>query len=164
VLKFLQPGTNPSATPKTSFPPNRRFGIAAFAVLAVLLCSGATAPTGCPSGGQIGPSEGQVVGATVGIVAVIAVGVVVLVEVNHGHHTLSGCVVAGPDGLELVTSDSKRYQLEGDPASVKVGDRVKFHGSKVKKTKDSSGDRVFKVETIKKDYGPCTVSPAPATN
>lgn len=162
-MKFLQPGTNPSVPPKSSSPRNHRLGIAAFAGLAVLLCSGATAPTGCPSG-QIGPSDGEVVGAAVGIAAVIAVGVVVLVEVNHSHHTLSGCVVPGPNGLELVTSDSKRYQLEGDPSSVKAGDRVKFHGSKVKKTRDSSGDQVFKVETIKKNYGPCTVSPAPAAN
>jgi len=162
-LKFLQPGTNPSVPPKSSSPRNHRLGIAAFAGLAVLLCSGATAPTGCPSG-QIGPSDGEVVGAAVGIAAVIAVGVVVLVEVNHSHHTLSGCVVPGPNGLELVTSDSKRYQLEGDPSSVKAGDRVKFHGSKVKRTRDSSGDQVFKVETIKKNYGPCTVSLAPAAN
>ena len=161
-MKLRQPGTNPTATPKASFTRKRRFGIAAFAALAVFLCSGATAPTGCPSGGQIGPSEGEVVGAAVGIVAVIAVGVVVLVEVDHSHHTLSGCVVTGPNGLELITSDSKRYQLDGSAASVRVGDRVKFHGSKVKKTRDSSGDQVFKVEKMNKDCGPCNVSATPA--
>ncbi len=45
--------------------------------------------------------------------------------------------------------------LEGDAASVKVGDRVKLHGSKVKKTKGTVGDQVFKVEKLNRDYGPC---------
>jgi hypothetical protein len=158
-LNLFRSGARPSTALKASNPVNRRFGIAAFGGLAVLLCSGAAAPAGCPGGGQIGPSEGEVVGAAVGIAAVITVGAVVLVEVNHSHHTLSGCVVTGPNGFELVTSESKRYQLEGDAASAKIGDRVKFHGSKVKKTRDSSGDQVFKVEKLNKDYGPCTVSP-----
>ena len=94
------------------------------------------------------------------MVAVVTVAVVVVVEVNKSHHTLSGCVTSGPSGLLLQTSDAKTYALEGDAASIKVGDRIKFHGSKVKKTKDSAGDQVFKVEQIKKDYGPCPVGPA----
>lgn len=140
---------------------NYRLGVAAFAGLAVLLCSGATAPAGCgPNGssGSIGPSNGEVVGAAVGIGAAIAVVVVVLVEVDHSHHSVSGCVTTGPNGLELQTSDSKSYALAGDAASVRVGDRVKLHGSKVRKTKDSSGDQVFRVASISRDYGPCNVS------
>ncbi len=145
--------------PGKAIPISRRMGIAAFTVLGVLLCSGATAPTGCPSGsGSIGPSEGEVVGAAVGVVAAVTVVVVVLVEANKSHHTLNGCVSAGANGLELETSDAKRYTLEGDAASVKVGDHVKLRGSKVKKTKDSSGDQVFKVQKLNKDFGPC---PAP---
>jgi hypothetical protein len=137
----------------------RAFGIAALAALTALLCSGATSPTGCQSSGTIGPSKGEVIGAAVGIVAVITVAIVVVVEVNHGHHVVTGCVVTGPDGLQLRTSDAKTYTLEGDAASIKVGDRVKFHGSKVKKTKDTAGNQVFKVEKIQKDYGPCPAQP-----
>jgi len=87
------------------------------------------------------------------------VAVVVLVAVNHSHHTLNGCVVSGPNGLHLQTGDSKSYLLDGDAASIKPRDRVKIHGSKIKKTKDSTGDQVFKVEKLSKDYGPCMASP-----
>jgi hypothetical protein len=95
------------------------------------------------------------IGAAVGIGAAIAVAVVVLVEVDHSHHSLSGCVLSGPNGLELQTSDSKTYALTGDAASIRVGDRVKLKGSKVKKTKDTTGDQIFRVAAINKDYGPC---------
>jgi hypothetical protein len=70
---------------------------------------------------------------------------------------VTGCVVSGPNGPELQTGD-KRYALEGDAASIKVGDRVKIHGSRVKKTRDQTGGQVYRVEKIKKDYGPCPVS------
>jgi len=146
--------------PKAPSPARRRLGIAAFAGLTVFLCSGATSPTSCPSGGNIGPSNGEIIGVAVGAVAVVVVGVVVAVEVNKAHHTLNGCVIAGPNGLELVTSDSRRYALEGDAASIKVGDRVKIHGSRVKKTKDTKGDQVYRVEKLKKDYGPCPAATA----
>jgi hypothetical protein len=143
----------------------RRSGVAAFAALAVLLCSGATtSPTGCPGGsGSIGPSNGEVVGAAVGIAAVIAVAIIVPVEISHSHHTLKGCVFAGPNGIELQTSDNKTYSLEGDAASIKAGDMIKFHGSKVKKTKDTTGDQVFQVQKLTKDYGPCKVVAQPAS-
>lgn len=92
-------------------------------------------------------------GVAVGIGAAIAI--VTLVAVNHSHHTLKGCVLAGPNGLRLKTSDTKIYSIEGDAAGIKVGDNVKVHGSKIKKAKDADGEQVFKVEKISKDYGPC---------
>lgn len=109
-------------------------------------------------GGHIGPSGGEVAGAAVGVVAVVSV--VVAVAVSHGHHVKSGCVVAGAHGLELQTSDSKAYALEGDAANLKVGDRVKIRGSKVKKAKGATGPDVFKVEKLNKDYGTCHVERA----
>jgi hypothetical protein len=141
------PGTTPA--PKAPSPARRRFGIAAFAALTAFLCTGAT--------GSCGPSSGEIVGGVVGIAAGLGVIVVVAVEVTNGHHTISGCVVSGPNGLELQTSD-KRYALEGDASSIKVGDRVKIHGSRVKKTKDTAGDQVYRVEKLKKDYGPCPMT------
>lgn len=143
---------------------NHGFGVAAFTALAVLFCSGATtSPNGCQSSsGSIGPSNGEVVGAAVGIGAAIAVAIIVPVEISHSHHTLKGCVFAGTNGIELQTSDNKTYALEGDAASIKSGDMIKFHGSKVKKTKDTAGDQVFKVEKLTRDYGPCTISAAQA--
>ena len=162
-LKFPRLVSPSTCEPHARSRANRKFGIAAFASLSLLLCTGATAPAGCPGGGgQIGPSGGEVIGAAVGIGAAIAVTVVVLVEVDHSHHSLSGCVVSGSNGLELQTSDSKSYALAGDAASIRVGDRVKLHGSKVKKTKDTSGDQIFRVASMNKDYGPCKVNTATA--
>jgi hypothetical protein len=158
IFRRVSPPTPASNAPSRL---NRKFGIAAFGCLAVLLCSGATAPTGCTSNSSsdsIGPRQGEVIGAAVGVGAAIAVAVVVLVEVNHSHHSLSGCAISAPNGLELQTSDSKSYALVGDAASIRVGDRVKLKGSKVKKTKDTTGDQIFRVAAINKDYGPCKVN------
>ncbi len=109
-------------------------------------------------GGHIGPSGGEVAGAAIGVAAVVSV--VVALAVSHSHHVKSGCVVSGPHGLELQTSDSKAYALEGDAAHLKVGDHVKIHGSKVKKAKGATGPDVFKVEKLNKDYGTCHVGGA----
>jgi hypothetical protein len=156
----IDAGISPEPKPSASAV-GRRFGIAGFAALSILLCSGATAPISC-SAGPTGPSGGEVAGAAVGVGAVIAV--VVVVAVKSGHHSLSGCVIAGPNGPELQASDSKRYALEGDPSDIKVGDRVKIHGSRVKKTRDTTGDQVYRVEKLKKDYGPCPVSGSSASH
>lgn len=138
---------------------HRRFGITAFGLLGVMLCTGASSSTGCQgnySNDRIGPSKAEVAGAIVGVGAVIAV--VVIVAVNHDHHFLKGCVYGDAGGVKLRTGDSQIYSIEGDPTTIKVGDMIKFHGSSVKKTRDSSGDRVFRVDQIKKDYGPCHIA------
>jgi hypothetical protein len=160
-VKIARSASHHSPSPELRSTRSRRFGIAALVALGSLLCTGSTAPVQC-SGGQIGPSNGEIAGVLVGIVAV-PVAVVTVVAVEHSHHTLHGCVFSGPKGLELHTSDAKVYKLEGDAASIKVGDRVKFHGSHVKKAKhDETGDQIFKVEKLSKDYGPCPVAVANA--
>ena len=137
------------------------------AVLSVLLTSfllcGASSPDGCNTSSQsnnIGPSKGEVTAAVVGTIAVVAVGTVVLVELHKSHHTVKGCVFAGPDGIEVITDQDKprTYKLEGDISSVRAGILVRFQGDKVKKAKDSTGDQVFRVQKIKKDYGPCKIA------
>lgn len=136
----------------------RSKGVVAFAALTVFLCSGfQSSPSSCGSSnsslGSIGPSKGEVVGAIAGVGAVVAVAV--LLEVNHSHHTLKGCVVSNGSGFELRTSDSKHYQLDGDVSKIHVGDKVKIHGSRIKREKNDTGDQVFKVESLSKAYGPC---------
>jgi uncharacterized protein DUF5818 len=160
-MQITSPNSNPSCTPRRFATPGRRLGITAFAGLTVLLCSGSTAPTQCQ--GSIGPSSGEIIGAAVGVGAVIAVAIIVPVEISQSHHIVTGCVMTSANGLELQTSGGKTYALEGDAASIKVGDRVKVHGSKIKKTKDSTGPGVFRVEKLNRDYGPCPTGIAPAT-
>ena len=116
-----------------------------------LVCSGATS---C--------SRTQIVLSSAAIAAVVAgTAVGVTYAVKHHNHTLQGCVSSDANGLKLRTSDAKIYTLKGETASIKVGDNVKFHGSKMKKAKgDSAGDQVFEVQKISKDYGPCSVNAA----
>lgn len=160
IVRISRPPAAELPVPSTPPTSNRTRGIIALVALAGLLCSGASSPAGCQES-SIGPTRGQVVGASVGIGAVLAAVVLVSVGVHNSHHTLNGCVLSGPNGLELRTSDSKTYSLDGSAAAIKSGDHVKLHGSKVKKTKDHTGDQVFRVERLTKNYGPCSVS---ATN
>jgi len=139
--------------------------------LAFLVCCVAVGPTGCTNGLQnknvsFGPSGAQVAAAAIGVGAAVVV-TVVLVN-HHSHHTVKGCVSSGQDGLQVQTQgDMKIYALAGNTANIKVGDLVKFHGTKVRKVKDSAGNRTFTVEKISRDYGPCKLNseqPANALN
>jgi hypothetical protein len=131
-------------------------GITAFFAGAAMLCATASLPASGQSGGRIGPSGGEVAGAAIGIGAAIAVAIIL--PINHSHHIVTGCVASSASGLELQTSDGKTYALEGDAATIKVGDKVKLHGAKIKKTKDSTGPGVFRVEKLTRDYGPCPIT------
>jgi hypothetical protein len=102
-----------------------------------------------------------VIGVGVAAAAVITIGTVVLVHNHNSHHTIKGCVVSGPEGIQIQSgsgSDMKTYTLAGDP-NIKVGDLVKVHGDKVKKVKNSTDPQTFTVEKLNKDYGPCKTTP-----
>jgi hypothetical protein len=75
--------------------------------------------------------------------------------IHHEHHFLKGCIAGGPNGTELQTSDAKLYRLEGDSLLIPAGHRVRLHGSR-KKARD--GHPVFRVNGLKRDYGPCQAS------
>lgn len=136
------------------------------AVLAIALLFGSGRPSAAqnpwtfPSGciGYCGNGIAIGIGVVAGVVATTGI----LIAVNHGHHFLKGCVSNGPNGLELQTSDSKIYVLEGDPSNVKAGELVRVHGSRHKTGKSFKNNQVFKVDQLKKDYGACQVAPAPA--
>jgi hypothetical protein len=143
---------------KRGKPMQRRKGFIAFAALsALLLCGAGSTPKGCNDPNfNVGVSQGQIVGAAVGVGAVIAVGTIVIVEVHKSHHTVKGCVTAGPDGIQLHTEDGRKvYALTGVTTSVQVGDIVKLHGNKEKHQKDAAGDQDFMIQKMSRDYGPC---------
>jgi hypothetical protein len=144
---------------------NRRVGVVSSIVLSTLLLSGATTQS-CNNSNtnneSIGPSKGEVIGVAVGVVAVIALGTVVLIEVHNAHHTIKGCVLGGPAGLQVEDMDNQKiYDVTGVTANVKVGDKVRLHGNKEKKVKGAT-TQTFVIEKLNKDYGPCKVSPAAA--
>jgi hypothetical protein len=138
--------------------------------LASLVCCVSVGSTGCTNGlnnknFSFGPSVGQITAAAIGIGAAVAVTTVVLIEVHRSHHTVKGCVSSGQNGLQVQTQDDmKTYALAGNTANIKVGDLVRFHGTKAKKVKGSAGDRTFTVEKISKDYGPCKLISGPPAN
>ncbi len=139
---------------------NRKFGFIAIAALAPFFLCGATSPTGCQQQSQ--PSNDGIYATAAAVAGGIVLGAVILVEVNKSHHTVKGCVSAGPNGLLVRNeSDNQNYALVGVTVNTKVGDRVRLHGAKDKKSKDSAGDRTFVVEKMTRDYGPCTVGMRP---
>ena len=129
--------------------------------LASLVCCVSVGPTACTNGvgqssiGSFGPTGGQITAAAIGVGAVV-VGTVVLIEVHHSHHTVKGCVFSGQNGIEVQTQGGmETYALAGETANIKVGDLVRFHGTKGKKVKGSAGNPTFSVEKVSRDYGPC---------
>jgi hypothetical protein len=141
---------------------NRRIGIVSMVALSSFLLCGmqSVPPVSCK---RIGPSTGEVVGVAAGIGAAVVIGTVVLVHVSHSHHQIKGCLISGPNGLEVQDeSDSKTYFLTGAPVNAKVGDVVRVSGTKEKKQKDSAGSEDFVVARMSKDYGPCKAGTAPA--
>ena len=119
------------------------------AALSALACTGLTSCSNTQIGLSIGAITAVVVGTTVGVT----------LAVQHSHHTAQGCIYSGANGLQLRMDDAKIYSLTGELADVKVGDRLKVHGTRVNKVKGaSSGGQVFVVEKVNKDYGPCAAS------
>jgi hypothetical protein len=110
--------------------------------------------------GQIGPSKGEIVGIIVGVVAGAAVIGIVAYKVHKGP-SITGCAVSNQSDLKLENeADHQTFVLAGDTANIKTGNRVRISGKKQKK--DDSGNQVFVVKNLSKDYGSCkglSVSP-----
>jgi hypothetical protein len=148
---------------KTNSLLSRRWTITASVVLGAVLCIGASAPAEGQDSSSIPPSGGEFAAVAIGVGAIIAAAIIVPIKISHSHHILAGCIVTGAHGLELQTSDVKAYSIEGDTAVIKAGEKVKIHGSKVKKAKDSPGPQVFKFEKLDRSYGPCPVAATTAS-
>ena len=82
--------------------------------------------------------------------------ILMLPESAHAGSSITGCAVSTPPAVTLQNEgDHQIYDLLGDPATIKINQRVKFSG---KKRKDSSGKRYFVVGKLVKNYGPCKAS------
>lgn len=103
-------------------------------------------------------SAALVIAVIAGVGAAIGIGI--YYAFNHSH-SIRGCAVSGPNGLELQNEgDQKTFLLQGITPDLKSGDRVRVKGKKVKTAKGSTGTPNFLVEKLAKDYGPCKVAPA----
>lgn len=96
-------------------------------------------------------------GVIIGGVAVVAgIGFLIYYSVHHGQ-SLKGCVASTPDGLQLVNErDQRSYDLTGETASIKPGDRVRVKGKKIK---GDPNHKQFVVTKLPKDYGVCRAIP-----
>ena len=116
-----------------------------------------------PSGGY---GSGKAIGIGVGAAAGAAVTVVLLVR--HHHHTSSktqtqayvtGCTQATQDRMSLTNEkDSQTYSIVTDSKAVKAGQRLALKGVVV--PTEGSGNPVFQVQSLIKDYGACGATSA----
>jgi hypothetical protein len=124
-----------------------------------LIFSGCCGNAPCSNTGSIGPSSGEIIAATIGVVAVIGGGTAVIIEVEHTHHNIKGCILNSPDGLEIEDAGThKRWALTGTTSGLKEGTLVRIHGSRAKKQKGSTTVPAFVVQNLKKTYGACPVT------
>jgi hypothetical protein len=104
------------------------------------------------------PTNSDIVWIGIAIGAIGAgIGIGVYYAVHHGH-SLKGCVVAGPEGLELRSEGGQQtYDLVGAVTGIKPGQRVRVSGKMMKKS--NGAERQFLVETLNRDYGVCSILP-----
>ena len=106
--------------------------------------------TGTSTGRSYG-SSGAAIGAGVGAAA--GIGAAYLLMRNRG--TIVGCVEPSSAGkMKLMNEKDKNTYalLASNDVMLAPGERVALRG---KKTKDSSGEPVFQVQKLAKDYGSC---------
>jgi len=121
------------------------------AVLVAVVCVALAAPARAES---IQTAGRQV---EVGIVVLsVAIGVLVVVLIVHHRHknsSITGCVVAGTNGLNVTDEKDKRtYAVSGDPVGIKPGERTTLEGKRERTGKTST----FDARTVIKDFGACS--------
>ena len=111
---------------------------------------GGTGSTGTSTGRSYG--NGAAIGGALGGVAA-GVGITYLVLRNRG--TIVGCVEpSGAGKMKLMNEKDKNTYalLASNDVTLVPGQRVALKG---KKSKDSSGEPVFQVQKLAKNYGTC---------
>jgi hypothetical protein len=129
---------------------------AAVCALVVTTTMAAKAQTGAGWNlGCFGPCKGQIIGLAIGITAVgVGAGIGIHYAIRH-NHTVSGCAISGPSGLELQNKgDGQTYALVGLVDGIKPAERIRVSGKKQEKV--DGAVRQFLVEKPAKIYGACT--------
>jgi hypothetical protein len=99
-------------------------------------------------------AKGKIIG---GVVAGAAAGGGLLYWKLHNRSKLQGCVSGAGDKL-VSDKDNQTYNLTNkEGGTLKPGERVELRG---KKTKNDSGEQVFKVSKYSKDLGSCKATTA----
>jgi hypothetical protein len=120
---------------------------------------GGTTMPGMGTGGTpayTAPSGGYKSSTGIAIGAAAAAGIGVGYFVMHSRAGLSGCLVSRDNGqMELVgKKPANTYVLHyNSSVSLQPGERVRLRG---KKLRDGSGQNMFEVHGLAKDYGACS--------
>ncbi len=115
-----------------------------------------TSSTGTYSTAGKSYGSGAAIGIGVGAAAAVT-GIALYVHHKHSaggtQASLVGCTQEANGATSLLSDkDKQTYSLASLSSDVKPGERVELVG---KMTKDSAGKRVFQVQKLAKDYGPC---------
>lgn len=101
------------------------------------------------------PSEGEVVGAIVGVAVAIAVVAIVVVHESTKKRSITGCVLAEENKMRVTDEKDKRtYELSGNTAGIKPGDRTALQGKKAN-AKAAGKTLMWDVAKQTRDFGPC---------
>lgn len=127
--------------------PSNFLRTALIAILSVALARNARAET-------LTAARDQIVTGIVVVSAGIGVGVTLLVlHEKHKPGRITGCISAGPAGMDLTDESDKRvYSLAGDTSGAQAGERMSLEG---KRRKDSGKMPIFEARRVIKDLGPC---------
>src|SRR5256885_17054391 len=118
--------------------------------LSFALCMPAEAQS---SSGKI-VSDGTIAGGIVGAVAAVAVVAIVAIHYSK-KRMITGCVKSAGNGLTVIDEkDRQTYALSGDTTAIKLGDRVRLQGKKVKSML-SGAPLGWEIKTVVKDLGVC---------
>jgi hypothetical protein len=91
--------------------------------------------------------------AIVGAAAVVIV-VVLVVHQSTKKRTITGCVTSAANTMSVTDEKDKRiYELSGDTAGVKLGDRMTLQGKKLKPA--TSATLTWETKKVTRDFGVC---------
>jgi hypothetical protein len=89
--------------------------------------------------------------------AAAAIAAIVVASVPHRRKkiVITGCVLAGEKGMTITDQeDSKVYLLSGETTGIRLADRMKLRGRRVRSTaSDKTG--LWEAKEVLKDFGVC---------
>ncbi len=102
---------------------------------------------------SLATAEKQLIAGIVVVSAAIAVTVTLLIVHHKRQSSVTGCVIAGANGMSLADErDQRMYALSGNTAAVKAGNRVMLQG---KRQKQGNGTFIFEAQRVSQDLGAC---------
>ena len=123
--------------------------VTVFVVAAIGGSASAQVPIPSDIGRGLGPSRAQVAGVIAGVAGATSL---VLYLTLH-KPSISGCIQSANRRTSLTDEkDNRTYSLIPGRTDLKVGERVRLKGKKIK---EKDGSFKFRVKKVHRDYGSC---------